>query len=65
MLEILGMCNWTWTWYRPGGRLSAEAVAESFVRVLLRGLGPAQAGEPELTIKTERIAAVLREAAQR
>ena len=65
MLEILGMCNWTWTWYRPNGRLSAEAVAERFVRVLLRGLGPGHAGEPELTIKTERIAALLREAAQR
>jgi AcrR family transcriptional regulator len=65
MLEILGMCNWTWTWYRPSGRLSAEAVAESFVRVLLRGLGPGPAGEPELTINAERIAALLREAPQR
>jgi AcrR family transcriptional regulator len=61
MLEILGMCNWSWTWYRPDGGLSAEAIAEGFVRVLLRGLAPDRPGEPALTIKSERIAMLLRE----
>lgn len=37
-LQIFGMCNWSWTWYRPEGAWSAEDVAETFTTVLFRGL---------------------------
>jgi len=59
LLEVLGMCNWAWTWYRPDGPLSAEEIASRFVRALLRGLGPDR-GDP-LEIDPERISRLLRE----
>jgi AcrR family transcriptional regulator len=37
-LQIFGMCNWSWTWYRPDGAWSADEIAESFSAVLHRGL---------------------------
>jgi AcrR family transcriptional regulator len=59
LLEVLGMCNWSWTWYRPDGRLSAEDIAERFVRTLLRGLGADGTTGPELDIDAPRIAGLL------
>lgn len=38
-LQIFGMCNWSWTWYRPEGAWSAEDIAEEFTRVIFNGLG--------------------------
>jgi AcrR family transcriptional regulator len=35
---IAGALNWICIWYRPGGTLSAEEVAESYVRMLTDGL---------------------------
>ena len=37
-LGILGMCAYVYQWYRPGGRLSAEQIAEIFSQVALDGL---------------------------
>jgi TetR/AcrR family transcriptional regulator, cholesterol catabolism regulator len=37
-LQIFGMCNWSWTWYRPEGAWSAADIADTFTTVLLRGL---------------------------
>jgi AcrR family transcriptional regulator len=37
-LQIFGMCNWSWTWYRPDGTWSADEIAESFTATLFRGL---------------------------
>jgi AcrR family transcriptional regulator len=39
LLQIFGLCNWTWTWYRPNGRLTIEAIAEQHVRTLIGGVG--------------------------
>ena len=36
-LLILGAVNWTGTWYRTGGRLSLDAVAEGAARLFLQG----------------------------
>jgi TetR/AcrR family transcriptional regulator, cholesterol catabolism regulator len=50
-LQIFGMCNWSWTWYRPGGRWTAEEIAGTFVQTLLGGLERgerSQATEDEL-----------------
>ena len=37
-LQIFGMCNWSWTWYRPDGAWTADDIAETFSTVLFRGL---------------------------
>jgi AcrR family transcriptional regulator len=34
---VLGMHNYAYLWFRPGGRLSSEEVADTFVDLLLRG----------------------------
>lgn len=34
-LLVLGAVNWAGTWYRPGGRLSLDAVAEDTARLFL------------------------------
>jgi AcrR family transcriptional regulator len=36
-LLILGAVNWTGTWFRPGGRLSLDEVAEGAARMFLAG----------------------------
>jgi TetR/AcrR family transcriptional regulator, cholesterol catabolism regulator len=37
-LGILGMCAWVHQWYRPGGRFSAEQIADIFGKLALDGL---------------------------
>lgn len=46
---VLGMFNHTHVWFRPGQKISAEELADTFADVLLHGLGPgrkAAAGRP-------------------
>ncbi len=35
---LLGVMNWTITWYRPGGELSIEEIADHFANAFLNGL---------------------------
>jgi hypothetical protein len=35
---LLGVMNWTITWYHPDGPLSPEAIAEQFAELFLLGL---------------------------
>jgi TetR/AcrR family transcriptional regulator, cholesterol catabolism regulator len=35
---LLGVMNWTITWYRPDGGLSPAAIAENFAHLFLNGL---------------------------
>jgi AcrR family transcriptional regulator len=35
---ILGMVNWTYQWYRPGGRLTEERLAKQMTQLFLHGL---------------------------
>jgi len=37
-LAILGMCNWLYEWYRPRGRLDAEALATTIADQALRSV---------------------------
>ena len=37
---LLGACNWTTRWYRPGGRLTPQAIADAYADYLLKGLVP-------------------------
>lgn len=38
VLGMLGMMNWVYQWYSPDGPQSAEAIADSFADLILRGL---------------------------
>ena len=43
---FFGMINWTHTWFRPEGRVSADSLAEMAVDLMLKGLAsPAFAGK--------------------
>ncbi len=44
-VQIFGMVNWAWTWFRPGGRLDASEIAAQFSRTLIGGLAPGEARE--------------------
>jgi AcrR family transcriptional regulator len=35
---LMGVVNWTITWYRPDGELSIEAVADEFASLFMNGL---------------------------
>jgi AcrR family transcriptional regulator len=37
-IEILGMMNWIYHWYRPGGTLSVSALADSMADFVVAGL---------------------------
>jgi AcrR family transcriptional regulator len=37
---LLGMVNWTYQWYRPGGRLGAAELADAMTDFYLKGLLP-------------------------
>lgn len=39
-MAVLGMCNWTYQWFRPEGRLGAAEVANYFWSQILAGIGP-------------------------
>lgn len=43
---LFGMMNWIYTWYRPEGRLSADQLADAFVRMALHGVLAPTAGVP-------------------
>jgi len=35
---MLGTLNWTLTWYRPGGEMSMEQIADQIADLLFKGL---------------------------
>lgn len=37
-LAILGSCNWLYEWYRPGGRLAADAIADELAERAVRSV---------------------------
>lgn len=37
-LGILGMCNWTYQWYKPGGEQSSTEIADFFANLVINGL---------------------------
>lgn len=52
---IAGALNWICIWYRPGGPLSAEEIAETYAKLLTQGLANREvAGKSELRLIRER-----------
>ncbi|WP_170323778.1 TetR/AcrR family transcriptional regulator [Cryptosporangium phraense] len=49
-LQIFGMCNYAWTWYRPDGPQSVEEIASRFAVNVLAGLVRADDGELSVRI---------------
>jgi TetR/AcrR family transcriptional regulator, cholesterol catabolism regulator len=47
-LQLFGMCNYAWTWYRPDGRRSVEDIARVFAEDLLGGLATKRDEQEEL-----------------
>lgn len=37
-LGILGMCNWTYQWFRPGGEHTSEQIADFFADMVINGV---------------------------
>ncbi len=40
MRAILGLCNYTWTWFNPHGRVSTRELARQFAALILQGIQP-------------------------
>jgi AcrR family transcriptional regulator len=59
-LQIFGVCNYAWTWYRPSGPLSVEDVAGSIIRTVMVGLQGAQS--PTVDALVDRAIATVRAA---
>jgi AcrR family transcriptional regulator len=47
MLAFFGVCNWTYAWYRPGGKLGPEEVADFLARFALGGLASNEPSRPQ------------------
>lgn len=47
-LQIFGMCNYAWTWYRPDGPKSVETIASLFARDILTGLTRSRPDDADL-----------------
>jgi AcrR family transcriptional regulator len=37
MYAFMGMCNWVYRWYRPGGAITPDAIVNTFSRILESG----------------------------
>jgi AcrR family transcriptional regulator len=44
-VQIFGMVNWAWTWFRPGGPKDAAEIAAQFSRTVIGGLAPGETRE--------------------
>lgn len=54
MYAFAGMCNWLYRWYRPGGTITPEMIAETFTRILERGCLRTQP-QPDTLSTAERL----------
>jgi AcrR family transcriptional regulator len=51
---VLSAGNWTYTWYRPDGELTARQIGESFAALLVRGLKkPVASSDSSATVTKE------------
>lgn len=39
VFALFGMCNWTYTWYKPAGRFDYKEIARQFIAIYLEGMG--------------------------
>jgi len=58
-VQIFGMINWAWTWFRPDGPMDAVEIANQFSRTVIGGLAP---GSTREGTEAERLATAVRAA---
>jgi AcrR family transcriptional regulator len=63
-LQILGMCNWNWTWLHPLGPLDAEEIARLYIEHLMYGLTTRDQPDDVLPSELHPRIAALRKARQ-
>lgn len=51
-LQVFGMCNYVWTWYRPEEQATAEKIAAIFARNILLGFTSRDTPDIELSVET-------------
>jgi AcrR family transcriptional regulator len=44
-ISILSLLNWTYQWYQPEGAFAADALADHFYTIVMRGLAPRKDSE--------------------
>lgn len=54
-LQMIGMCNWGWTWIDPDGPLELEDLAAMFVSTFLAGLGSAPGAARAEAVLPDRV----------
>jgi AcrR family transcriptional regulator len=56
-LQLIGMCNWGWTWIDPDGPLSVEEIATVYVETVIGGLLVESGDSPAATLPPSVVAA--------
>jgi AcrR family transcriptional regulator len=54
MYAFMGMCNWVYRWYQPGGVITPEAIADTFSRILESGCLRSERDTNETTTPEQR-----------
>jgi TetR/AcrR family transcriptional regulator, cholesterol catabolism regulator len=64
VFAVLGMVNWLYKWYNPGGRWGAEEISSAFLTLLEDGLLRAHRQPPPRRRRIERLRRELRDLAR-
>jgi AcrR family transcriptional regulator len=54
MYAFMGMCNWVYRWYRPGGAITPDAIVDTFSRILESGCLRSERDTHETTTPAQR-----------
>lgn len=55
MYAFMGMCNWVYRWYRPGGAITPDAIVDTFSRILESGCLRAETDTKATATPDERL----------
>ena len=53
MRAILGLCNYTWTWFDPDGRVPLRELARQFAELIIDGIGVPNKSLPDLSLRSK------------
>jgi AcrR family transcriptional regulator len=55
MYAFMGMCNWVYRWYRPGGAITPDAIVDTFSRILESGCLRSETDTKEIVTPNQRL----------
>jgi AcrR family transcriptional regulator len=55
MYAFMGMCNWVYRWYRPGGAITPDAIVDTFSRILESGCLRSETDTKKMVTPEERL----------